>query len=530
MSDAAPTPAPVETPEHTTRVLKDLGETSDKGIADWILSIGGETAVRVTISRKKPKVWKGHNISGSLETIEEMIDEEYIRDMWGGGTFQLLIQKRNNRGTWVYVPGARTIEIAGPPKIDGLVDDDSVTPTAPIDGGLASKAFSAMERNAERSQERAERAEARGNNGMDFKALAAINAPMIAQVEALRTSNESLQTRLYDMLGKQPDGEPFKDRMLEKMMTSESVRIESLVAKHDSEKNALGENYRADLERTHANHKEELRMREHAHERELTTVRNSYESQVKSNEVAYNTRIDGLKHETDRLNRELSEGRTRVATLEAKKDKTITEQAQELMQIKDALAVFGGGDSDDSEKPWYERLVTAAGESPIVANLLGIGDAAQAQAQLAQSQQPQQQMMAPVGVPYQAPDGNIYVRHPDGSLGQLDPAAVRRARAQKKKDKKKAEPAGPATPDDGDIRGVITFLEGTLANQMPPEVVAQTARSLISGELLQYMSAVGVDEFLKKVTQLEPNSPLTSQRGRNFCRKVAEVLFGATTE
>ena len=539
MSEAAATDVadvPVPAPETSTRALKDLAETSDKGIADWIMSMGGEVAVRITIKRTKPKTWRGHHVGGTLETVEEMIDEEYIRDMWGGGVFQLLVSKKNGRGNWTYAPGARTIEIAGPPKLDGLVGEDPVTPPGAEDPGLASKAFSAMERNAQRAQERADRAEsqARHNGGIDLDALAALNAPMVAQVEELRKSNELLQGRLYDMLGKQPEGEPFKDKMFEKMLDGESSRIESILIKHDSELRSLKTIYQADIDRLHTNHKEDLRTRENAHERELTTVRNSYEAQVKSNEVAYNTRIDGLKHENDRLDRELVEGRTRVATLEAKKDKTITEQAEELMAIRDALGGLGGG-GDETPKPWYERLLEAAGESSVVANLLGIGDVGAAQAQLGaqQTAQAQQQMMPPVGVPYQAPDGNIYVRQPDGSVAQVDPAAVRRQRAaQKKKGKKKAEQqqSDPVAPGDNDIRNAITFLEGPLVNGMPPEIVGQTARNLIPSEILNYMATVGIDEFLKKVTQLEPNSPLNSQRGRNFCRKVAAFLFEGATE
>ncbi len=520
---------PSAAPETSTRALKDLAENTDKGVADWILSIGGESAVRITIKRTKPKSFRGHHVGGTLETVEEMIDEEYIRDMWGGGVFQLLISKRNARGNWTYVPGARTIEIAGPPKLEGLVGDDPLTPPGTQEPGLASKAFSAMERSAQRSQERADRAEsqARNSGGIDLEALAALNAPLVAQVEELRKSNEALQTRLYEQIGKQPEGEPFKDKMFEKMLDGESSRIESILIKHDSELRSLKTIYQADLDRLHTNHKEDLRTRESAHERELTTVRNSYEAQVKSNEVAYNARIDGLKHEVDRLNRELIEGRTRVATLEAKKDKTITEQAEELMAIRDALGGLGGG-GEESSKPWYERLIEAAGESSVVANLLGIGDVGAASAQLA-AQQAQQQMMPPVGVPYQAPDGNIYVRQPDGSVAQVDPAGVRRQRAAKKK-KKKAEPTGPPVPSDEDIRNAITFLEGTLVNGMSPEIVGQTARNLIPSEILNYMGTVGVDGFLKKVAQLEPSSQLNSQRGKNFCRKVAAFLFEGATE
>ena len=324
MSEAA-----AEITSNSGNTVRKMRDEDDQSVREWIETLAGDSAVRVQIIRKKPTVGpNGESIGGQLETVEERIDEDYLREHWGGGDFQLKIQRPNGRGNYEYFR-ARTIKLAGEPKMDGRV-------LLPGHGGgsaiaveqadpLADKAFETMERNMQRAQERADKLEdsMRGNSGMDIAALQALNAPIIAQLEASRRETADLQRMLYETMGKKPEGDPFRDKLLEKAIDGESSRIDNLRERFMSEMRQLKEGHSTEIKMIREQQRDDMKQQDRRHEREIDMMRNSYEAQVKSNDVAYGTRTDGLKSETDRLNRELSEARTELGTLRAKKDMSL---------------------------------------------------------------------------------------------------------------------------------------------------------------------------------------------------------------
>jgi hypothetical protein len=277
--------------------------------------------------------------------------------------------------------------------------------------------------------------------------------------------------------------------------------------------------------------------------------------QTKSADVAYNARVDALKSENDRLNRELTEARGRIGSLEQRKDQTITDKADELIKIKEALDGLGGG-GDDKDKVWYEKVIDAVGNSEVAMGFINkIGGVTGAGGPEAQQPMQPQQMMPPVGVPFQGPDGNIYVRNPDDTLSRVDPAAVRQQRAlaaARKKRRAAAAPEGGAPeaaapgespiveleedqpapkarpPKASEVRAALAFMENAIRSNADPAMFGATARNLIPSEILAYMQQVGVDEFLNGA-KLEIGSPLTTQAGRNFARKVFRYLTEGTT-
>jgi hypothetical protein len=399
------------------------------------------------------------------------------------------------------------------------------------------------------AQQRADEAEerSRGNNGgFDYHAMSVLNAPLIAQLEAAQELVRDLQNRVIDQASAKPT-DPFRDRILEKMVDGESARIEALRQQFESEMRQLRENHHAEIKMIREQHRDDMKQQDRRHEREIDMMRHSYEGQVKSNDVAYGTRTDGLKSEVDRLNRELTESRAELATLRAKKDQTLPEKADELIKVKEALSGLGG-DGDDSDKPWYERILAAAGNSEAALKLIEkvTGGGGEPTAE-------EQQMLPPVGMPFQGPDGNVYVRNPDNSVTQVDMAAqqrrarvaqIRAARKQQQAQagQAQAQPAAPGAepgegeeeparpPDPGEVAIAINFMENALKNNTDPAQFAATARNLIPGDILRFIAHVGVDDFLNKVANLEPGSPLTTQTGRNFARAVAKQLLEGVSE
>ena len=219
-----------------------------------------------------------------------------------------------------------------------------------------------------------------------------------------------------------------------------------------------------------------------------------------------------------------------------------------------------GADTDESDKPWYERVLSTVANSEGAARLIGAytgagpeaeepdpqQQMAHQQQQLALQQARAEQMMPPVGVPFQAPDGNIYVRNPDDSVTQVDPGALRRQRAGQARDRQRKGGGGPSeaqagsqdveTPDgtqpptQQEVQLAVEFMQNALASGTEPAQFAATARNLVPEPILAYIQAVGIDVFLNKVARLEPGSPLTMQHGRNFAREVVKHLFGGVNE
>jgi len=79
----------------------------------------------VNVTRLEPKEFQGTQIRGYLERILPGVDEEYLKDRFGGGKFML--QKKNNDDH--VIVATRFLEIAGLPKVPLPVT------TAPTDEG-----------------------------------------------------------------------------------------------------------------------------------------------------------------------------------------------------------------------------------------------------------------------------------------------------------------------------------------------------------------------------------------------------------
>jgi hypothetical protein len=543
----------------TSKVLREMRDEEEQSLREWIDGLAGDGAIRVAIRRKKPMIGpNGENVAGSLETVEERIDEDYLREVWGGGQFEIRTFKPNAKGTYEYFK-TRTLSIAGEPKMNGRVlVGGAAAPVAAEEDGLAERAFQVMERNAQRAQDRAEKLEQMGqrSGGLDLSALQALQAPVLAELAEARASVRELQQQVLAAATRPAPADPFRDKMLDRMMDGDTARIEALRTQYDTRIEKMQDSFDDRMRRLEEKHADELKSQEKRHEREIALTERGSDMQTKSADVAYNARVDALKSENDRLNRELTEARGRIGSLELRKDQTITDKADELIKIKEALEGLGGGDGDDKNKAWYEKVIDAVGNSEVAMGFINkIGGATGAGGPEAQQQQPmQQQMMPPVGVPFQGPDGNIYVRNPDDSMSQIDPAALRQQRAlaaarKKRKAQAAVAPAGEAAvapeaplveieedepkpkarpPKASEVRAALAFMENAIRSNADPAMFGATARNLIPSEILAYMQQVGIDEFLNNA-KLEIGSPLTTQAGRNFARKVFRYLTEGTT-
>jgi hypothetical protein len=481
------------------------------------------------------------------ETVDDFIDEDYLQQAWGGGKYMLRIKRMKENGSYVFAT-TRTVKIAGDPKIERLMrnrrhartdDDDGLTPVAaagpPVDVALAGKAMDVMANSLERERERSDRAPV----GPDMAMFQALLEPFKLQLAQANQRAIQLEQRLFDRDSRPPQ-QSMGDRIAEKMIDGESSRIAGLTAQFQSERRQLEDRHASDLKEVRERHREELRERERQHERELKRLEDNAGSQKEASKAGHDARIDGLKSEIHRLERELTEARARIGTLEGKKDKTIGDSIDEIVKLKGSLETLGIGGDDEDGAPWYERIARSALESDklmgLAANIFG-GAQGGGQQQLPPPGGP------PPGQPFQTPDGAVYVVQPDGSTQMLSPPGTgqappppaprrkRREAAGHAQEPSGAAPAAPAPaapagrpPDGKQIEMAVTFLEQAVNANSDPVQVAQTARTLIPGDVLTFIKGMGVEHFLRSVAESKPDSPLATQVGRNFVRKMAKAL------
>lgn len=559
---------PTERGPERTSALRAMREEDDQSLKEWFDGMGGETSLRIQIVRKKPMVARnGDNIAGILETVEDRVDEDYVRDQWGGGTFQLKAYKQNAAGNWAYVR-ARSITLAGPPKMSGVPCGDvggaaAAVVASPSDE-IADRALSAMERATQRAEQRVDRLEqeSRKGSGTDLAALEAVLRPIREQLAAAQDENRALRERIFDQGNRPPPKDEFRDRVLEKMIDGESARVESLRSQYEARIDRLRDSHEDQVKRLEGRHADDLRRLEAQHNRAVDQAQKSADDRLAAQKLGYDARIDSLKGEISKLERELASAQTRTAQLEARKDQTIGEKAEELVKVREALDGIGGGKDEDADRAWYEKLIDAAGNSEALLALVNkIGGAAGATGAGGGGQQVQQQLPPP-GVPFRTPDGQVWMVGPDGQPRPITPQIqaqlqqrARLAAARKKKRDAAANPVATPTPGDaaapaetgeggdgvvdealdgiegdpgrppdaGEVKIAITFMENAAQNGTDPKQFASSMRSLVPQDIVRFIHRVGVDQFLNSV--VEPGSILTTQRGRNFVRSAFKVLI-----
>jgi hypothetical protein len=530
-------PATSKAPPLST-ITRQISEQEEQSLKEMLEGFGQEGAIKVSVYRKTPTLWKGKKCDGLLQSYEEFLDEEFIKERHGGGRYQLKIFKRTAKGSWQFAR-SRTIDIAGDPRVVELSNDEdeargpsasevaavSAAATARAEVPLMAKAMEMMERSFEKASSRPV-----SDHGPLLEMMKQMVASAEAQVTVLQAELRDLRTK-----PKAPEDQ-FKDQLLGKMIDGDTARITALRATYDSEIRQLKEAHRDDEKRWQSRMDEERKALRDQNEREVANLKQSYELQMTVQRASHEVSTKVLEGEVRRYEAEVKELRTELRELRNKKDQTITEKAKELQAVRDALdSGKEGGDGGSI----VGDVVGKVFESPMAQALAK--RLASAASDTVTSPAPAQPQLPPVGQPFRAQDGNAYVRMPDGNIVPYRPQPRQRRPGRSPGGRPAApapgqspEPSPPPATDlaaelglaPADIQMAVTFLEGAYkANADHPEVVAASVRTMIPESLLQVIRQRGVDVFLDQVAQLDSGSPLAQQKGRNFARRVAKILL-----
>ena len=471
-------------------------DEDDLSTAEWFNANTNGSACKVRVDRKAPRTGRnGENCGGVLETIEDVPDdlEEYIRDMWGGGTFQLQLQLPKDTGGWRYGK-ARQLRLAGEPKMHGRPLTEAAPAAAvPIENeNVSATAIGVATKFADKERERADRLEreiaaGRQQGGLgDLAQIDLLMRPLRDELAAMRATNERLQQDLLAATTRQPPRDEFRDKLLAKAVDDENAKLQAQADRYERRLDQLRDNHTSELRQLREGHAQDVKRLEDrhdraladlqkqmertnadltkAHERELKQVERSQSGESAALKIAYETQIASLKGEVARLQAQIAESKGEIGALRDKKDKTPVELLKEMATIKEQMdALTGGGGGGDENKPWYAQVLDAFGNSEvgikIVERLTGGGDGDVGDADAgddappaaAPAQHPQPRMLPPIGRPFKNPDDGKWYIHRGEALfeGPYEEAQVRQMLAATKQRARQqiAQPgAGGAPP------------------------------------------------------------------------------------
>lgn len=496
--------------------LKNAAEMDTKA---WLDSISGETALKVKLIRKEPKTHRDPEtgdmvkVDGTIQNYDRTIDEDEIQKTHGGGTFQLVIQTKNNKGQWGYF-AAKTIEIAGDPNIKSvprthvpLARDQVVTPQKdPTEGKLLDKTFGFMM--DEMRLQRTQPPPAPVSTGLSTDTMMAIIKPLEIQITALTAQLAAAQAEtahVRETAGK----DPFRDKLLSTMMDTESTRISHLRMMHESEIKQLKEGFVQDLKRAEDRALRDIERIEKAHDREMAAVKAANEQAI----LMAGQKADMTKLVLDGQNKQLEKHadrlETELTTLRAKKEQSIKEKVDELQAIKDLV-----GDDDDEESTKLEQIIGAVGGLPVVQRLAERMAGGQTPAQQQAQQQPQKPTLV-----RDKETGEVGLRKPSGEIVPVKKRPVQVATAD-------GTQVEIPSLDPAQVKQAVTYMEGAYRNGTDPVMFASTARPFVNDSMMGVIRTLGISEFLTKVGKIDGSSVLATMRGRQWAKKVAAALMG----
>lgn len=507
-------------PEPSSRAASEQSQEDDQTTIQWLRGVGTGAVVKIKLYRISPKVWDGHQMGGHIADFDEPFDEDEIRTRFGGGKFQVKVENLTPKGRWQYA-GARTIEIAGDPKITPELTGgySSKNEPAPVvqgeDTTMSRKAMETMERIATDSAARARELEdeARSKSAFDPTLLNMLTQPLNARLDAAEREAEHFRraladkdTRIMELITKKPET-TIQDTLLGKMFDSESTRIESIRVQHESERRQLIEAHKAELESSRSYFRQEMQMKENSHIREIQSAKDTQEARIDSIKSGYEGRLDVLKGRISDLERQLAKAEAEIVDLRGKKEKSVFEQMEDMAKVKNAMETYFGKEEAEEKGSTIERIIGGVIESPIAQAIAGRMQNAPALQPQMDPRMMQRAMRRPVAQPgQQANPGQQQQAQPPAppkkKLPQFDPLEVTAARS---------------------------FIENAIRSGADPEEFARGAASVLPGKLMEAIKEEGIDQFLTRVVKPEAGSPLTTMQGKNFLKKALKILAPSET-
>lgn len=529
-------PAPAPPPEPKSTIMRQIEADEEKSLKEWLDGIGTQGAFRASLHRTEPKyvTVRGRGqvkCDGFLANYEHAISEEDIQRQWGGGSFSLQIKRPGKNGnSMVYQRGLhRTLQIAGDPSTDNLpgganTSSADLPPASqqPAENASVTKELTSLVKDMVRERDHGDRREPRGID----PAMQILLEQNTAQLAARERELSTLRSEMNEIrkTSAVTPSDPIKDQMLSSMISGRDGQVEAIRVRTESELRQAKEGHLQEVQRLEDRHDREVSaMRgsndralsdmKASYEREISAMRSAHEVALSSVKATFDVQVHTLNAEVKRFERDIEELRRDNRELRERKEKGIIEQLTEMEKIKEA---FGGG--DEASGTWDK--ITAA--LPAV-----IEQAGKIMASKGAPATPQvQAVAAPVQRPQIFKDRSGQRVVLQG--GQMVPV-VRKPRVVQKDD---GTPIAAPVVEPNQVTMLVAYLESAFKGGQDPDIVAQSGRASVPDEVLKWIrendsdQVSGVDLFMRRVANLSSSSPLSTQSGRNWLRKVGKALVG----
>jgi hypothetical protein len=244
-------------------VIDELEGEETESLADFITQLGKHgTEHKIKVIREEPRAWNGKTIKGFIDEFSEPISENEIKELYGGGTYCIQVQRRRGRG-WEFFR-QRTIKIAGDPKVPGEATEEKVTGSSNGYGSIDD-----VLRVAERIT-----GQSAGTSRESTQMFQLMIESLRAEIEASNRRNEQLMQEMREAQrrGEQPT---MSDQLLQKVVTEDTHRFDTIRETHASEMRTLREIQRSEMEELRRNGREDLQRQADQHQRELDNLRES---------------------------------------------------------------------------------------------------------------------------------------------------------------------------------------------------------------------------------------------------------------
>jgi hypothetical protein len=518
MDDAAPPPRRAKNGNvELTQSAQQLAAKDDLTVGAWLQQFGNTAQVRISIDRKAPTTWNGKPIKGLLDTIEdELIDETYVKERFGGGTYAIRAFTQHATGKYVYA-GQKTIQIAGDPRVEGDDDAKGAVPILSTRDNAAELAALQMTKDiALTSQRRAAELEDRllmRKSDLDPATMALVET-LRAQIEVQANEARTLRQQLNELLTKKPEPSST-ERFFESYLMNDSTRLDQLRTLHASELRQKDDYYKAEIMRVEDRAERALQTLKESTAREVDNIKMLHQMTIENLKATHASQITVLDGTVRSLRDDLTATREKVSSLEAKKDKTVTEQLKDIAAVKEA---FGTMFPDNSgEEPEKENMFVTGFKELVNSKFLeGIGQ------RIAGSAAPPPATMS-AQLQQQARERAVAA-----ARARAAAAAATQGGAVPEMP---AEPPGPPPGllalqafDDASIKRVATFMEAAYNGQKTPDQFVEAIKAKAPGQLIDYVRTHGVDHLLARAVQLNGDSVLSSMDGKNWAREVAKLL------
>lgn len=329
----------------------------------------------VSILRVQPQTWHGRNIQGYIAAFPHFIDEDFIRENFGGGVYDLKIRGPNPRqggATKGFLDGCR-VKISGEPKTNpmdkSLAFDSGGVALGEPQGGPPSMRQIAQIREAAAAAQPSRRSVAtweqqKSEDSDPSIVKMTVNSLMARERETAKEA-AALRDRLIENSTRQNGGESLTKEALrlvresadkaieaerlsaERMQESESKHredLEKMMERVSSQRNGippemlatLTEQHRSELATAHQAHVTQITQSQERHEREIGALRERYERELsvvqeRSQENLNQVRAD-LQGRIDRLeeqNRREIDREREAAKKEMERERETTKKEQD---------------------------------------------------------------------------------------------------------------------------------------------------------------------------------------------------------